>query len=98
MNKQQLNSRLRRLMYKEINEMCARYEEECSEVITRYETEQERELITVQCVAHTAAALLSIEVRMGSIMIIAAASCFMYVPIIRSVIHMSEFTTAPIFR
>ena len=44
MNKQQLNSRLRRLMYKEINDMCARYEEECSEVITRYETEQEREL------------------------------------------------------
>ena len=44
MNKQQLNSRLRRLMYKEINEMCARYEEECGEVITHYETEQEREL------------------------------------------------------
>ena len=44
MNKQQLNSRLRRLMYKEINDMCARYEEECGEVITRYETEQEREL------------------------------------------------------
>lgn len=44
MNKQQLNSRLRRLMYKEINDMCARYEEECGEVITHYETEQEREL------------------------------------------------------
>ncbi len=44
MNKQQLNNRLRRLMYKEINEMCARYEEECGEVITHYETEQEREL------------------------------------------------------
>ena len=53
---------------------------------------------TVQCVVHTVAALLSIEVRMGSIMIIAAASCFMYVPTIRSVIHMSEFTTVPIFR
>ena len=36
--------RLKRLMYKEINEMCARYEEECGEVITHYETEQEREL------------------------------------------------------
>lgn len=44
MNKQQLNSRLRRLMYKEINEMCARYEDECGEVITHYETEQEKEL------------------------------------------------------
>lgn len=36
--------RLNRLMYKEINEMCARYEEECGEVISHYETEQEREL------------------------------------------------------
>lgn len=36
--------RLKRLMYKEINEMCARYEDECGEVITHYETEQEREL------------------------------------------------------
>ena len=44
MNKLQQKSRLKRLMYKEINEMCARYEEECSEVITRYETEQEKEL------------------------------------------------------
>lgn len=44
MNIQQLNSRLKRLMYKEINDMCARYEEECGEVITHYETEQEREL------------------------------------------------------
>lgn len=44
MNAQQLNNRLRRLMYKEINEMCARYEKECGEVITHYETEQEREL------------------------------------------------------
>lgn len=44
MNKLQQASRLKRLMYKEINEMCARYEEECGEVITHYETEQEREL------------------------------------------------------
>lgn len=44
MNKLQQTSRLNRLMYKEINEMCARYEEECGEVITHYETEQEREL------------------------------------------------------
>lgn len=44
MNKLQQASRLNRLMYKEINEMCARYEEECGEVITHYETEQEREL------------------------------------------------------
>ena len=36
--------RLKRLMYKEINEMCARYEDECGEVITHYETEQEKEL------------------------------------------------------
>lgn len=42
MNKQQLNSRLRRLMYKEINEMCARYEEECGEVVSHYETEEEK--------------------------------------------------------
>lgn len=44
MNKSQQAYRLKRLMYKEINEMCARYEEECSEVITHFETEQEREL------------------------------------------------------
>lgn len=44
MNKSQQAYKLRRLMYKEINEMCARYEEECGEVITHYETEQEREL------------------------------------------------------
>ena len=44
MNKLQQKSRLNRLMYKEINEMCARYEEECGEVITHYETEQEKEL------------------------------------------------------
>lgn len=44
MNKLQQASRLNRLMYKEINEMCARYEEECGEVIIHYETEQEREL------------------------------------------------------
>lgn len=44
MNKLQQASRLKRLMYKEINEMCARYEDECGEVITHYETEQEREL------------------------------------------------------
>ena len=42
MNKQQLNNRLRRLMYKEINEMCARYTEECGEVITHFETQAER--------------------------------------------------------
>ena len=44
MNKQKQAYRLRQLMYKEINEICARYEEECGEVITHYETEQEREL------------------------------------------------------
>lgn len=44
MNKSQQAYKLRRLMYKEINEMCARYEDECGEVITHYETEQEREL------------------------------------------------------
>lgn len=44
MNKLQQKSRLKRLMYKEINEMCARYEDECGEGITHYETEQEREL------------------------------------------------------
>lgn len=44
MNKLQQKSRLNRLMYKEINEMCARYEDECGEVISHYETEQEREL------------------------------------------------------
>ena len=44
MNKGQQAYRLRKLMYKEINEMCARYEDECGEVITHYETEQEREL------------------------------------------------------
>lgn len=44
MNKSQQAYKLRRLMYKEINEMCARYEEECGEVITHYETEQEKEL------------------------------------------------------
>ena len=42
MKQQQLNSRLRRLMYKEINDMCARYEEECGEVITHFETEEEK--------------------------------------------------------
>lgn len=44
MNKLQQKSRLNRLMYKEINEMCARYEDECGEVVSHFETEQEREL------------------------------------------------------
>ena len=34
--------RLKRLMYKEINEMCARYEDECGEVITHFETDEEK--------------------------------------------------------
>lgn len=42
MNKSQQAYRLKRLMYKEINEMCARYEEECGEVITHFETEEEK--------------------------------------------------------
>ena len=42
MNKQKQAYRLRQLMYKEINEICARYEEECGEVISRFETEEER--------------------------------------------------------
>lgn len=44
MNKSQQAYKLRRLMYKEINEMCARYEDECGEVVSHYETEEEREL------------------------------------------------------
>ena len=43
MKQQQLNSRLRRLMYKEINDMCARYEEESKFIGSHYETEEERE-------------------------------------------------------
>ena len=42
MNKQKQAYRLRQLMYKEINEMCARYEEECGEVISHFETDEER--------------------------------------------------------
>ena len=42
MNKSQQAYRLKRLMYKEINEMCARYEEECGEVVSHFETEEER--------------------------------------------------------
>ena len=42
MNKGQQAYRLRKLMYKEINEMCARYEEECGEVISHFETEEEK--------------------------------------------------------
>jgi hypothetical protein len=30
-------------MYKEINDMCARYEEECKFIGSHYETEEERE-------------------------------------------------------
>lgn len=43
MKQQQLNNRLRRLMYKEINDMCAQYEEECKFIGSHYETEEERE-------------------------------------------------------
>ena len=42
MNKGQQAYRLRKLMYKEINEMCARYEEECGEVISHFETDEEK--------------------------------------------------------
>lgn len=42
MNTQQLNSRLRRLMFKEINDMCARYEEECRELGSHMETAEEK--------------------------------------------------------
>lgn len=42
MNTQQLNSRLRRLMYKEINDMCIRYEEECKELGNHMETAEEK--------------------------------------------------------
>ena len=42
MNKQKQAYRLRQLMYKEINEMCARYEEECGEVISHFETDEEK--------------------------------------------------------
>lgn len=42
MNKSQQAYKLRRLMYKEINEMCSRYEDECGEVVSHYETEEER--------------------------------------------------------
>ena len=42
MNKSQQAYRLKRLMYKEINEMCVRYQEECGEVVTHFETEEEK--------------------------------------------------------
>lgn len=42
MNKSQQAYKLRRLMYKEINEMCARYEDECGEVVSHFETEEEK--------------------------------------------------------
>ena len=42
MNKQKQAYRLRQLMYKEINEICARYEEECGEVISHFETDEEK--------------------------------------------------------
>lgn len=37
------NRRLRRMMYKEINEMCARYDEECRYLGSHKETEQEKQ-------------------------------------------------------
>ena len=42
MNKGQQAYRLRKLMYKEINEMCARYEDECGEVVSHFETDEEK--------------------------------------------------------
>ena len=42
MNKQKQAYRLRQLMYKEINGICARYEEECGEVISHFETDEEK--------------------------------------------------------
>lgn len=42
MNKSQQAYKLRRLMYKEINEMCSRYEDECGEVVSHFETEEEK--------------------------------------------------------
>lgn len=42
MNKQKQAYRLRQLMYKEINEMCARYEEECKELGSHMETAEEK--------------------------------------------------------
>lgn len=42
MNKGQQAYRLKKLMHKEINEMCARYEDECGEVVSHYETEAEK--------------------------------------------------------
>lgn len=37
------NRRLRRLMYKEINEMCARYDEECRYLGSHKETDREKQ-------------------------------------------------------